>query len=200
MSDKAFFANLPFRLQPSSAPSLTCHTPQPNIPKRCRAGCSQVPARLTMLAKNKRLDEFPGFLVHQALAVVLCPIASFLIVLVVGWAAFHLSASLYALLFRSLFSPFYWGAAVLIGFGFNRRMRHHSACWVWVLPVLAVSLLVIRYSVPAGEYYEGLLVCRDECIAAMFLTLPSMNCIAYSLGGWFALRSRYSVDGATQAK
>jgi hypothetical protein len=92
-----------------------------------------------MLAKNKWLDEFLGFPIHQLLAVVLCPIVSFLIVFVVGLAALHFSASLYSLLLRSLFSPFYWGAAVLIGFWFNRRMRHNSACWVWVLPVLPAA-------------------------------------------------------------
>jgi len=145
-----------------------------------------------MLARTKWLDELAGFLIHELLAVVLCPLVTFLIVLVVGLIAFHLSASLYALLFRSLFSPFYWGTAVLIGFWFNRRMRHHSACWVWVLPILAVSLLLMRYSVPAAEYYEKLLTWRDECLAAMFLTVPSMNCIAYSIGAWLALRSRRS--------
>jgi hypothetical protein len=151
-----------------------------------------------MLAKNKWLNEFLGFPIHQLLAVGLCPIVSFLIVFVVGLAAIHFSASLYSLLLRSLFSPFYWGAAVLIGFWFNRRMRHNSACWVWVLPVVASSLLLKRYSVPAAEYYEVLLTCRDECLAAMFLTLPSMNCIAYSIGAWFALRSRYSVEGVAR--
>lgn len=151
-----------------------------------------------MLAKNKWLNEFLGFPIHQLLAVVLCPIVSFSIVFVVGLAALHFSASLYSLLLRSLFSPFYWGAAVLIGFWFNRRMRHNSACWVWVLPVVASSLLLMRYSVPAAEYYEALLTCRDECLAAMFLTVPSMNCIAYSLGAWFALRSRFSVEGVAR--
>lgn len=142
-----------------------------------------------MLADNKWLDEFLGFLISELLAVVVCPIVTFLIVLAFGLTAFHLSASLYALLFRSLFSPFYWGAAVLIGFRFNRRMRHHSACWVWVLPILTFSLLLLRYSVPAGVYYEKLLTCHDECLAAMFVTMPTMNCVAYSVGAWLALRS-----------
>jgi hypothetical protein len=123
-------------------------------------------------------------------AVILCPLVTFSVVLVVGLIAFHLSPSLYALLFRSLFSPLYWGAAVLIGFWFNRRTGHYSACWVWVLPILVVSLLLMRYSVPPSEYYGQLLTCRDECLAAMLLTVPSMNCIAYSVGAWFALQSR----------
>jgi hypothetical protein len=143
-----------------------------------------------MLTENKRLDEFFGFLIHELLAVILCPIVSFLIVLVAGDTVLHWSASWYALLFRSLFSPFYWAVAVLIGFWFNRRMRHHSACWVWVLPILTVSLLLMRYSVPKAEYYEQLSTCHDECLAAMLLTVPSMNCIAYSIGAWLALRSR----------
>jgi len=142
-----------------------------------------------MFADNKWLDGLFGFLINQLLAVVLCPIVTFLIVLAVGLIAFHLSASLYALLFRSLFSPFYWGAAVLIGFWFNRRMRHLSACWVWVLPILAFSLLLVRYSVPAGAYHEQLFTCHDECLAAMFVTMPTMNCVAYSIGAWLALRS-----------
>jgi hypothetical protein len=143
---------------------------------------------LGTLADSKWLDEFFGFLIHQLLAVVLCTIVSFLIVLVVGRIAFHLSASLYALLFRSLFSPLYWGAAVLIGFWFNRRMRHNSASWVWALPLLAFMLFACAASVSADEFYEAFLTCRDECIAAMFVTFPSMNCIAYSIGAWFALR------------
>jgi hypothetical protein len=151
-----------------------------------------------MLAKSKSLDGFFGFLIHQLLAVILCPIVSFFIVFLVGLTAIHLSASVYAFLFRSLFSPFYWGAAMLIGFRFNRRVRLHSACWVWALPTLAFSLLLTRYSIPPREYYETLLTCHDECLAAMFLGLPAMNCIAYSIGAWLALLSRHSVDGDAQ--
>jgi hypothetical protein len=153
---------------------------------------------MNSLAANRWLNEFLGFLIHELLALVLCSIVSFLIVLVIGRIALHFSASLYALLFRSLFSPFYWGAAVPIGFWFNRRMQHHSACWVWVFPILAFSLWLSQYSIPAGEYYDTLLTCRDECLAAMFVTLPSMNCIAYAFGAWFALRPRTS-DPLTQA-
>lgn len=76
-----------------------------------------------MLADNKWLDEFFGFLISELLAVVVCPIVTFLIVLAFGLTAFHLSTSLYALLFRSLFSPFYWGAAVLIGFRLSRAQQ-----------------------------------------------------------------------------
>jgi hypothetical protein len=102
----------------------------------------------------------------------------------------HLSASLSAILLGSLFSPFYWGAAVAIGFWFNRRMGHHSACWVWVLPIVAISLLLIEFRVSVAEFFERLFTCRGECISAMFLTVPGMNCIAYSIGAWFGLRSR----------
>jgi hypothetical protein len=56
----------------------------------------------------------------------------------------------------------------------------------------------MRYCVPAAEYYEALLTCRDECLLAMFLTLPSLNCIAYSIGAWSALRSRFSVEGVAR--
>jgi hypothetical protein len=140
------------------------------------------------LADNRWLNEFLGFLIHELLAVILCPLVTLFIVLVVGLTAFHLSASLYALMFKSLFSPFYWGAAVPIGFWFNRRMGHHSACWVWVLPILAISLLLIGFRVSMAEFYERLFTCRDECISAMLLTVPGMNCIAYSIGAWLALR------------
>jgi hypothetical protein len=149
------------------------------------------------LADNKCLDEFFGFLIHELLAVVVCLLVTLVIGLVIGLMALRLSASLYALLFRSLFSPVYWGAALLIGFWFNKRMRHYSACWVWVMPILAVGLLLMRYSVPAAEYYDQLLTCHDECLIAVFLTVPTLNCIAYSIGAWLALRSRKSPDAST---
>ena len=155
-----------------------------------------------MLARTKWLDEFLGFMIHELLAVLLCPMVTFFIALVVGRTAFDLSASLYTLLFRSLLSPFYWGAAVLIGFWFNRRMWHHSACWVWVLPVLALGFLVKQDVVPKIDYegfakawefeYQQFLTCHDECYAAWFLMVPTLNCIAYSIGARLALRSPQS--------
>jgi hypothetical protein len=144
------------------------------------------------LADNKWLDEFLGFLLHELLAVVLCWIVTLCIFLVVRMllTSFHLAESLFAFRLESIFNLFFWVTAVPIGLWFNRRMRHYSACWTWVLPILAISLLLIRFRVSMAEFCETVLTCHGECILFVLLTVPMLNCVAYSVGAWLALRSR----------
>jgi hypothetical protein len=144
------------------------------------------------LADNKWLDEFLGFLIHELLAVVLCWIVTLCIFLVVRMLliSFHLAESLFAFRLENIFNLFFWVTAVPIGFWFNRRMRHYSACWTWGLPILAISLLLIRFRVSMAELYKTLFTCHGECILFVLLTIPMLNCIAYSVGAWLALRSR----------
>jgi hypothetical protein len=153
------------------------------------------------LAHDKWLDEFFGFLIHELLTLILCPSASLFVIVVVGFLLEKcgLFTSLSFPLFGSLFSPLFWGAGALLGFWFNKRMLHRSACWVWVLPVLAFGMLLIHDVVAKiNQYdtatawkleYDQFLTCHDECLPAVFFTVPTMNSIAYSISAWLALRS-----------
>ncbi len=154
----------------------------------------------TRLADDRGSNEFLGFLTHEFVAVVVCPVIALMIVLVAGLFLHTLNLlPLFSFLFGSLFSPFFWWTAALLGFWPDERLRHRSACWVWVLPVLGLALIVVQdlmhtvhhhhtYAMAWKLEYQQFLTFQPDGYAVFFVTVPTVNAIVYSIGAWLALR------------
>lgn len=103
------------------------------------------------------------------------------------------------------YSPLLWGTALLIGFVLNKRLRHHSACWTWLpgLCWLAIGILgtvsghdprwcegcAVSQDVWRNLFTVNLDYCLQECLGELFVTTPSLTCIAYSIGAFIAILS-----------
>jgi hypothetical protein len=104
----------------------------------------------------------------------------------------------------SLFGSILWGA--LLGFLVCQFARHRSARWVgavgllWFIVYNAWELNFIWHSpyyraLPGGPFryeFEQLFTtkCTDsECWEQLFVTVPVLCCIGYSLGAWLALKT-----------
>jgi hypothetical protein len=85
------------------------------------------------------------------------------------------------------YNPIFWVTSPLLGLLVNYRTRHRSAYCVCI-----VGIAYLLFTL--GQYKHGLQMvfstdCTDgECLEWLFVTLPFLNSIAYSVGAWFGFR------------
>lgn len=108
------------------------------------------------------------------------------------------------------YTPACWGSALVVGFMRGRQTRDKIALLLGPIATLLLALLILS-NVPgySHSHYEraqsnnsfatytwGALFSvdpnkcpGDECLGKLMFTAPVLNCIAYSVGIWLALRS-----------
>jgi hypothetical protein len=103
---------------------------------------------------------------------------------------------------------------VQIGLGFfwgwllGRRFRHRSMVWVWVVPGLLLSFVVVAVRTitpdltsvlgqsanPFSHYFGWGCQPKNRCLDQILVTMPFYSAIAYSIGGWIGLRMAKTPD------
>jgi hypothetical protein len=112
----------------------------------------------------------------------------------------------------------FWGTPLLSGFLINRSARSRAACRVWAVGLLFLLAVVIwdisifkrsqYYQKAAGghflSYESNQLFGLDagkwgkgDGLEEIFVVVPVLGSIAYSLGAWFALRDGPHSESAT---
>lgn len=137
----------------------------------------------------KWLPKLGAYLLHLFLA----SIGVFFISVFLGAGLEKLNVSETVLDSIFLWGPAFPGAATLgflVGFGVNRLLRSKSAKWAWI-PFVAWGLAGIYVNNPLGPV-EGIKYLFGttcvECADQMFVVMPLVTSIAYSLGAWLALK------------
>jgi hypothetical protein len=138
------------------------------------------------------------FIVHAAAATVGSFIAGFVVTEILhpsGIANFW---------FDTPYGPSFWGTALVFGFCLNLAMDDRSAKWAWAVGLLWLALWC---GVTVAEYgpqwthgrslgqelwseYFSYWHCSEECLTQMFVTTPTINSMAYSVGAAIALPLR----------
>jgi hypothetical protein len=112
----------------------------------------------------------------------------------------------------------FWGTPLLSGFFINRSARNRAACRVWAVGLLFLLAVVIwdisifkrspyyqkltggqflsyeshqLFGLDAGKWGKG------DGLEEIFVVVPVLGSIAYSLGAWFALREGPPSESAT---
>ena len=112
----------------------------------------------------------------------------------------------------------FWGTPLLAGFLTNRSARSRAACRVWAVGLLFLLAVVIwdisifkrsqyyqkltggqvfsyeshqLFGLDAGKWGKG------DGLEEVFVVVPVLGSIAYSLGAWFALRDEPHRESAT---
>src|SRR5882762_10010552 len=107
------------------------------------------------------------------------------------------------------YSPAFWGSSFLVGFFVGRYSKDGCAIWIGPAALLIFAALIVA-SVPGYEqsqyelaisnhsflkYIWGGLFSVDssmcgseECLGKAMFTTPVLNCVAYSIGAWLAIR------------
>jgi hypothetical protein len=168
------------------------------------------PATRSLSAWERASKEFLGLFLHVPIAIVL-------------GGAFVLGTDLVLdpppvksrlpELLVFLFGSIFWGA--LLGFVVCQFARHRSARWVGAVGLLYLIVesaweIHIYWNSPyyralGGPFryeFEQLFTANcagSECVEQVFITVPVMCCIAYSLGAWLALKMRGEADGGENA-
>ena len=164
------------------------------------------PATGSLSARERACKEFLGLFLHVPIAVLLGSAFVFGTGLVVGRLLFPVRSHLPDLLVFLLGSIF-WGA--LLGFVVCQFARHRSARWVGAVGLL---YLIVEsawdisnhwnspyYRALGGPFryeFEQLFTTNrtDSGWEQLFVTMPVMCCIGYSLGAWIALKMRNEPD------
>lgn len=155
-----------------------------------------------------------SFLLHASVAMIICPIVVFMVVLsaVILFNNSHgINSALNA---GGAANPFLWGPGLILGLLVNRFALNSTACWIWLAGMvwMACGLLAALYTYhtrfagicsPLDSIWNGFFsygsygsaYCGDHQ-NLMFFTVPSFNSVTYSLGAWAAFR--FGVSGASK--
>ena len=166
------------------------------------------PATRSLSVWERVCKELLGLFLHVSVAIVLGGAFVFGTGLVVGRLLFPVSSHLPDLLV-SLFGSIFWGA--LLGFVVCQFARHRSARWVGgvgLLYLIGESAWDVSnhwnspyYRAHGGPFryeFEQLFTTNrtDSGWEQLFVTMPVMCCIGYSLGAWFSSKTREEADGS----
>ena len=169
------------------------------------------PATRKLSVRERVCKELLGLFLHLSVAIVLGGAFVLGTDLVVGRLLFPERSHLPELLVF-LFGSIFWGA--MLGFVVCQFARHRSARWVGALGLLYLiveSAWLISgywnspyYRAHGGPFrYEfGQLFTADcgECgWERLFVTVPVMCCLGYSLGAWLALKMGNEADSGEKA-
>jgi hypothetical protein len=168
------------------------------------------PATRSLSAWERACKEFLGLFLHVPIAIVLGGAFVFGTDLLLDPSPVksHLP-ELLVFLFGSIF----WGA--LLGFVVCQFARHRSALWVGAIGLLYLIVesaweIHIYWNSPyyralGGPFryeFEQLFTTNctgSECVMQLFVTMPVMCCIVYSLGAWLALKVGNEADSSEKA-
>jgi len=155
--------------------------------------------------------EILGLFLHVPLAMVVGTLAG--IVLVFFIDPFMATPAFRGLPTLGFLKPIYWTSGALLGLLVNYRTQNRSAYCVFTIGI-AYLLLALSTYIPSNaqsfyvrgqsSYFRRMIHgpylghaihmlfstdCKDgECLEQMFVTVPFLNSIAYSVGAWFGLR------------
>jgi|ERR1700722_4681330 hypothetical protein len=170
------------------------------------------PATRKLSVWERVCEELLGLFLHLPVAIALGGAFVFGTDLVVGRLLFPVSSHLPDLLV-SLLGSIFWGA--LLGFLVCQFARHHAARWVGAVGLL---YLIVEsawdisnhwnspyYRAHGGPFryeFEQLFTANrtDSGWEQLFVTMPVMCCIGYSLGAWLALKTGDVRDDLPLAK
>jgi hypothetical protein len=168
------------------------------------------PPTRSLSAATRVCKELLGLFLHVPVAIVLGGAFVFVTDLVLN--PFSIKSHLPELLVF-LFGSIFWGA--LLGFVVCQFARHRSARWVGAIGLL---YLIVECAWDIGlhwnsSYYRGrggpfryefeqLFTTNrtDSGWEQLFVTMPVMCCIGYSLGAWLALKIGNTMDDLPLAK
>jgi len=151
--------------------------------------------QLRQAGSESRMPRVLVFLIHQFIGTIgVLAAAPFLVGL-----GFDLSRlfghpvsirRLHWILTETPYFPTQVALAVLLGCLVGRYLRHKSALWIWVLPLLIlVAAFVVRPTVTSLTFASRLShffgwACRPEerCFDQLAFTLPLYSAVSYSIG------------------
>jgi hypothetical protein len=169
------------------------------------------PATGSLSAWELACKEFLGLFLHVPIAIALGGAFVLGTGLVVGRLLFPVSSHLLDLLVF-LFGSIFWGA--LLGFVVCQFARHRSARWVGAIGLLYLIVesawfISLHWNSPyyrarGGPFryeFEQLFTANrtDSGWEQLFVTMPVMCCIGYSLGAWLALKMGNEADSGEKA-
>jgi hypothetical protein len=172
------------------------------------AGRLLFPATRPVSAAQRVFKELLGLFLHLPVAILVGGAFVF------GTALLFPAGSLLPGLLVTLFGSIFWGA--LLGFLVCQFARHRSARWVGAVGLLylivnsAWEINFLEHSayyraLPGGPFryeFEQLFTTKctsSECWEQLFVTMPVLCCIGYSLGAWLSLETREEADGNEKA-
>lgn len=160
-----------------------------------------------MWPKKSPLEEVIALVVHFPISI----FGTVLVAAVLSWPVAAIFSRLGArrIDFATAYNPFLWVSGILLGLLINRFAHHRSAYWAGTLALLLMfAVMVWDISIYKRSGYYGALThghywryefgqlfsrgdasCSDsECLGKLFITVPVVASVAYSIGAWLALR------------
>ena len=146
-----------------------------------------------------------SFLLHASVAMLICPIVVFVVILNTAiifnnspWINSALGAG-------GVASPVLWGPGMIMGLFVNRFALKSTACWVWLAGMVWIVCGIFVWLHGYHARFSGICSPFDSIKGGFFsfssnyaycggggkafrFTVPTFNSIAYSLGAWVALR------------
>src|SRR5580693_4586143 len=119
-----------------------------------------------------------SFLIHASLAMVICPIVAWVVILS-AVIIFHNSPGINSALGAGgVVNPVLWGPGMILGLFVNRFARNSTACWVWLAGVTWIACGIFAWLHGYHARFSGICSPLDSTI-----------------GGFFSLTSNYAYCG-----
>jgi hypothetical protein len=163
--------------------------------------------QMNAILMKSRLKSVLIFLMHQLMSTAgVLVFASFLGTMVfeiLGQVGLPIQMRfVHWILTETPYFPVQIGLGFFWGWLFGRRFRHRSMVWVWVVPGLLLSYVVVAVRTitpgltsvlgqsanPFSHYLGRGCQPKNRCLDQILVTLPFYSAIAYSIGGWVGRR------------